>query len=77
MKYLMAKGLVIASLIIGLSACGGGDVEKNPPAQQTPQSDVYTGPAAATADIQKYKASLWDNISTQDKCGACHTEGNQ
>jgi hypothetical protein len=76
-KYLMAKGLVIASLIIGLSACGGGDVEKNPPAQQTPQSDVYTGPAAATADIQKYKASLWDNISTQDKCGACHTEGNQ
>ncbi|MGI2172694.1 LamG domain-containing protein [Shewanella ulleungensis] len=77
MKYLMIKRLVIVSLLFGLSACGGGDVEKNPPAQQTPTSDVYTGPAAATADIQKYKASLWDNISTQDKCGACHTEGNQ
>ncbi|GGQ26690.1 LamG domain-containing protein [Shewanella litoralis] len=77
MKFLMIKRLVIVSLLFGLTACGGGDVEENPPAQQTPTSDVYTGPAAATADIQKYKTSLWDNISTQDKCGACHTEGNQ
>ncbi|UAL45336.1 LamG domain-containing protein [Shewanella inventionis] len=73
----MFKRLVFVSLFLGLSACGGGDVEENPPTEQTPTSDVYTGPAAATADIQKYKSSLWDNISTQDKCGACHTEGSQ
>ncbi|WP_223419764.1 LamG domain-containing protein [Shewanella inventionis] len=77
MKHLLFKRLVFVSLFLGLSACGGGDVEENPPTEQTPTSDVYTGPAAATADIQKYKSSLWDNISTQDKCGACHTEGSQ
>ncbi|MCI2284468.1 hypothetical protein L3081_15060 [Colwellia sp. MSW7] len=30
-----------------------------------------------TEDIQKYKTALWDNISSADKCGACHIEGNQ
>jgi hypothetical protein len=77
MKHLLINTSVIFSLVLMLTACGGGDVETNPPKQQDPQSDVYTGPAPATEDIQKYKVSLWDNISSQNKCGACHTEGNQ
>ncbi|UJF21172.1 LamG domain-containing protein [Shewanella sp. OMA3-2] len=77
MKHLLMKTSIIFSFLLMLTACGGGDVETNPPKTQDPQSDVYTGPAAATEDIQKYKVSLWDNISTQDKCGACHTEGKQ
>jgi len=60
-----------------LTACGGGEVKSNPPPPQDPQTTEYNGPAPQTADIQKYKASLWDNISTADKCGACHTEGGQ
>ena len=60
-----------------LNACGGGDVETNPPEQQDPQKTEYTGPPPATEDIQKYKTFLWDNISTADKCGTCHTEGEQ
>ncbi|WP_285164592.1 LamG domain-containing protein [Shewanella goraebulensis] len=74
------KNLTLLSaicLLLTLSACGGGDVESNPPQQQDPGSDAYTGPAPATEDIQKYKVSLWDNISGQNRCGACHTEGNQ
>ncbi|WP_228768345.1 LamG domain-containing protein [Shewanella sp. TC10] len=67
----------VLTLSLALTACGGGDVESNPPQQQDPDSDVYTGPAPATEDIQKYKVSLWDNISGQNRCGACHTEGNQ
>ena len=60
-----------------LTACGGGDVKSNPPQQQDPNSTEYTGPAPTTEDIQKYKTALWDNISTEDRCGSCHTEGEQ
>jgi hypothetical protein len=63
--------------MLTITACGGGDVKSNPPQQQDPQSSEYTGPAPATEDIQKYKSSLWDNISTDDKCGGCHTDGEQ
>nr|WP_188919199.1 LamG domain-containing protein [Shewanella gelidii] len=73
----MKSYISIIAFTLLLSACGGGDVESNPPQQQDPQSNEYTGPAPQTEDIQKYKVSLWDNIWTEDKCGACHTEGNQ
>ncbi|WP_245335292.1 LamG domain-containing protein [Shewanella sp. WXL01] len=69
--------LSLTALLIALYGCGGSEVEQNPPQQQDPTSDVYSGPPPATEDIQKYKVALWDNISTQDKCGACHTEGLQ
>ncbi len=68
---------MLSILITGLTACGGGDVEQNPPPPIDPGTNEYTGPAPTTEDIQKYKVSLWDNMSTQDKCGACHTEGVQ
>jgi len=75
----LIKYLAIFALVLGLSACGGGgsEVETNPPEQQDPGTIEYTGPPPATEDIQKYKTFLWDNISTEDKCGSCHTEGNQ
>jgi hypothetical protein len=75
----LTKYLSTFVLVLTLGACGGGggEVETNPPAQQDPQSTEYTGPAPTTEDIQKYKTFLWDNISTEDKCGTCHTEGEQ
>ena len=75
----LTKYLSTFVLVLTLGACGGGggEVETNPPAQQDPQSTEYTGPAPTTEDIQKYKTFLWDNISTEDKCGACHTEKTQ
>ncbi len=73
----LTKYLTTLFLILTVTACGGGDVESNPPTQQAPESAEYTGPAPATEDIQKYKTALWDNISTEDKCGGCHTEGEQ
>lgn len=63
--------------ILLVTGCGGSEVETKPPSQQDNQSTTYTGPAPLTQDIQKYKTALWDNISTDDKCGACHTEGEQ
>jgi hypothetical protein len=69
--------LLLLSSISLLTACGDSAVETKPPVQEDIQSVEYTGPAPQTEDIQKYKTSLWDNISTSDKCGACHTEGIQ
>ena len=79
LKAHLTKYLAIFVLLLSLGACGGGggEVETNPPEQQDPQTIEYTGPPPATEDIQKYKTFLWDNISTADKCGSCHTEGNQ
>jgi len=79
LKTHLTKTLAIFVLALSLGACGGGggEVETNPPEQQDPQSTEYTGPAPTTEDIQKYKTFLWDNISTADKCGTCHTEGGQ
>lgn len=71
------KRLLGALLIIFISSCGESSVETNPPAPSDDQSQEYTGPAPQTEDIQKYKTSLWDNISTSDKCGACHVQGEQ
>jgi len=68
--------LIVVYLFI-LTACGGSEVKTKPPTQQETQTPQYTGPAPKTADIQKYKTALWNNISTSDKCGACHTEGIQ
>jgi hypothetical protein len=71
------KTFIVVSLFSLVSACGDSTVEEKPPIIQDNSNAEYTGPAPATEDIQKYKTSLWDNISATDRCGSCHTEGNQ
>lgn len=63
-----------------LSACGGGTTAVNqtplpPPVDTTPIT--YSGPVAATADVQQFKLALWDNISGKERCGACHVQDQQ
>ena len=71
------KTSFVVSLFLLVSACGDSTVEEKPPIVLDNNNAEYTGPAPATEDIQKYKTSLWDNISATDRCGSCHTEGNQ
>ncbi len=71
------KALFLVSLFLLIGACGDSTVEEKPPVIQDNSNSEYTGPAPATEDIQKYKTSLWDNISATDRCGSCHTEGDQ
>jgi hypothetical protein len=73
----VVKNLSIVSILLLVNACGDSTVEEQPPLTQDNGNAEYTGPAPATEDIQKYKTSLWDNISATDRCGSCHTEGNQ
>ncbi len=63
-----------------LASCGGSktDVVKNPtPPPSSGQQVNYQGPAAVTDDVQRFKLQLWDNIVSTDRCGGCHTDGDQ
>lgn len=73
-------GLVATSLasLALLSACGGGQ-----PTEALPQTNAgvaeagYNGPPPESDDVQAFKLYVWDNIETQDRCGACHGTGGQ
>lgn len=77
---LSLRPLLIVSLAGLLVACGGGDTQVTenplpPPAEQPVVN--YSGPAPSTDDIRHFKEALWDNIATEDRCGACHVQGQQ
>jgi hypothetical protein len=63
-----------------LSACGGSSTEvvQTPtpaPLENTPIT--YSGPVATTPDVTQFKIELWDNISSQQRCGGCHVQDDQ
>ncbi|MBL4632011.1 MAG: LamG domain-containing protein, partial [Paraglaciecola sp.] len=38
---------------------------------------TYSGPVPATPDVTQFKLALWDNISSPQRCGACHIQDSQ
>lgn len=73
---LAALAALAASALVAGCSGGGADVQENPITSVPPSAD-YKGPPPATADVQSFKINLWDNIRTNDRCGACHNEGGQ
>ena len=73
MRYFI---LSILSLALLLTGCGGAEVEQNPPPPVQDDNSNYDGPAAQTEAIQQFKLTFWDNISANDRCGACHGAGD-
>jgi hypothetical protein len=76
---LKSLSLSVTALLY-LSACGGGETAvvqtpAPPPVDTSPIS--YSGPVAATSDVQQFKLALWDNISSKERCGACHVQDQQ
>jgi hypothetical protein len=77
-KTLINIGLVFTLAL--LTACGGGsaDVIQTPaPAPQNTTPITYSGPVASTPDVTQFKLELWDNVSLQARCGACHVQDEQ
>ncbi|MEQ1581254.1 MAG: LamG domain-containing protein [Steroidobacteraceae bacterium] len=65
-------------LVLGLAGCGGGaETAQNPLTSAPTQPASYTGPTPATADIQAFKISVWDNVKADNRCGSCHKLGGQ
>lgn len=68
----------LASLV--LAACGAGSADTMPNPQSTPPTGsvkTYVGPAPVSADVQAFVVNFWNNVSSVDRCGACHVQGNQ
>jgi mono/diheme cytochrome c family protein len=73
----IAKAITIGAMLLLLNACGGGaETQVNPPTSVAPSS-AYTGPAPSFPDVQFFRVSLWENIRTEVRCGACHNAGGQ
>jgi len=73
-KPIRILALLTLAATLGLAACGGGGSgdAANPTGAPTSSVDAYTGPPPATADVQAFEVSLWNNIRGQNRCGQCH-----
>ncbi|WP_299079846.1 LamG domain-containing protein [uncultured Paraglaciecola sp.] len=74
------KTLILMLMITVLTACGGNSVEVTQTPAPAPGGNTpvtYSGPVAATTDVTQFKLELWDNISSVERCGACHIQDNQ
>lgn len=76
----LKNALMIAGALSLLNACGGSSTEVvqtplPPPTDNAPIT--YSGPVASTPDVQQFKLSLWDNLSLNERCGACHIQDSQ
>lgn len=65
---------------VGLAACSGGSgekVERSPDYNRGDDGNAiqYSGPAPSTADVLNFKSAVWDNLTSNERCGSCHVEG--
>ena len=68
-------GLLVLAATLSLAACGGGGAPTTATpggAPPTSSANAYTGPAPATADVQAFAVSFWNNVRVQNRCGQCH-----
>jgi hypothetical protein len=74
MKVTRIIGLLTLAASFALTACGGGGAATTatPAAAPTSSASAYTGPGPATADVQAFEVSFWNNVRVQNRCGQCH-----
>ncbi len=71
---------VVISTMTVIAACSGGGAEvvqlpnTNTGGGNTPN---YSGPPPASDDVQNFKLNVWDNLVADNRCGACHVQGDQ
>lgn len=74
------RQLAVLATLAALAACSGGaSTEKNADtnANAAALSINYTGPAAASADVQAFKNEFWVNVVSSSRCGGCHNANGQ
>jgi len=69
-----ARIIVLTAFAAALCACsnGGAPTAASPASAPTASANAYTGPAPATADVQAFAVSFWNNVRGQNRCGQCH-----
>ncbi|MEE9343169.1 MAG: LamG domain-containing protein, partial [Gammaproteobacteria bacterium] len=71
------SSFLLASIVIFLTACGGGASNTQNPDLTLSEQSTYTGPSAATQDVLLFQSSVWNGLKNLDRCGSCHVEGDQ
>jgi len=62
--------------VVALSACGGGaETESNQSGGGNISSSLIT--ASSSADVIAFEKHVWQNLSSQSRCGRCHAAGGQ
>jgi Concanavalin A-like lectin/glucanases superfamily len=72
----MTGGLVLFASAV-LTGCGGGGTTSLPNTSGTVSAVNYSGPPPATADVQLFKLNVWDKLIADNRCGSCHSTGDQ
>ncbi|VAW69827.1 FIG00702062: hypothetical protein [hydrothermal vent metagenome] len=72
------RGITLVSALSVLASCGNNaEVETNSNNGNVSSAPKYLGPAPLTSEVQDFKTEFWDKLSTNDRCGQCHTNGGQ
>src|SRR5262245_21214922 len=69
---LRVSALAVAGLALLAGCSGGAPTVKTPVTTGPVAAAAYNGPPPATADVQAFKINLWDNLQSEDRCGAGH-----
>ncbi|MEQ3636630.1 LamG domain-containing protein [Alcanivorax sp.] len=68
--------LLAGLLFTLLSGCGGSgsgaDTHSNVDTSDSDSGVNYTGPAPRNADTSAFKIYIWNNLVSEQRCGACH-----
>jgi hypothetical protein len=70
MNTIRYLSVVVAAAL--LSACGGGAPTTANPNTAPPVVSTYSGPAPASAAVQSFRISFWENVKANNRCGGCH-----
>jgi hypothetical protein len=68
----LRPGILLGVLI--LAGCGGGADTTQLAASSLPATSNYTGPVPATTDVQAFMVNVWENLRSNNRCGACHSD---
>ena len=65
----------LSVLVSGLLACGNNTEVETVPVNDGQDQEFYSGPAPKTSEVIDFKNEFWDQLSSPNRCGSCHTNG--
>jgi hypothetical protein len=71
-RLALATCLAVSTLLVAGCGSGSGASTVQNPLTTPPTVSNYTGPAPQTADVQRFKINVWDNLVPNNRCGTCH-----
>ncbi|MEX1033094.1 MAG: LamG domain-containing protein [Cellvibrionaceae bacterium] len=78
LNFLLLVVLAVAT-VSGFTSCSSGTGADNTPnlddESQRGGGLTYSGPPAATSDVQSFQVNVWNNLVADNRCGGCHRQG--